>query len=449
MSEISISRRKALARGSQAIAAATVLPVIPNLTAKAAEGDVELFGDTEYYVDAVNGSDSNSGLSRTTPWQNLSKVANYPFAFGDFVFFKSGQTWTPKSFVTFLGGVHYATYGGDAPAIFDGAIPSFPFRVTGNEGSIENIVFQNSNKTGLVLNAPGAKRTNETANHGWRFSHCRFTKSTLHGVQQWRGGGGSDYVFRHCEFDGNKKFGFAGGEGLINCLFEDCSAHDNGITGITLYGWGQSSKNVLRRVSAYRNGQDGLNLGPNFGGEGGDDLIEDCVAYLNGLAVNDRTGIKSFLERTTIRRCVSHSNCLDFDNGHGIQLDFGAKDCRVYENTTYKNRNSGIAITDTGHEIVANISTDNFGNGLSLFGKVNDDLNIQGNFFVGNGFDGVQIDANAKAVRNATNIKMDGDHIFDPSLHANLISWNGALYPDLSSFTAATGFEARGRERPL
>ncbi len=448
MSEISISRRKALARGSQAIAAAVVLPVIPNLTAEAAEGDVELCGDTEYYVDAVNGSDSNSGLSRTTPWQNLSKVANYPFAFGDFVFFKSGQTWEPKSFVTFVGGVHYATYGGHAPALFGGAIPRFPFRITGNEGSIENIVFQNSNQTGLVLNAPG-KIPGETASHGWTFSYCRFTGSTLHGCQQFNGGEGSDYVFRHCEFDGNQLFGAAMGEGLINSLFEDCSAHDNGITGITIYGWGQSSKNTLRRVSVYRNGQDGLGLGPNLGGAGGDDLIEDCIAYLNGLAVNDRTGIKTFLERTTIRRCVSHSNCLGFNNGHGIQVDFGAKDCRVYENTTYKNRNSGISITGTGHDIVANVSIDNFGSGLEFFGKVNNDLNIQGNVFIGNGFDSVQIHAPRRAFKNAKNIKMDGDHIFDPSPHANLISWNGKKYPDLSSFNRATGLEARGRERPL
>ncbi len=37
-----ISRRTALARGGQAVAVAAILPVIPNIAAKAAEGDAEL-----------------------------------------------------------------------------------------------------------------------------------------------------------------------------------------------------------------------------------------------------------------------------------------------------------------------------------------------------------------------------------------------------------------------
>ncbi len=43
-----------------------------------------------YYVDAVNGNDSNDGLSPATAWKSLSKVASYPFVAGDNILFKRG-----------------------------------------------------------------------------------------------------------------------------------------------------------------------------------------------------------------------------------------------------------------------------------------------------------------------------------------------------------------------
>ncbi|GFZ79011.1 hypothetical protein GCM10008018_25720 [Paenibacillus marchantiophytorum] len=47
-----------------------------------------------YYVDAVNGSDSNDGLSHATAWQSLSKVNNMVFMPGDRILLKAGGVWT-------------------------------------------------------------------------------------------------------------------------------------------------------------------------------------------------------------------------------------------------------------------------------------------------------------------------------------------------------------------
>ncbi len=55
-----ISRRTALTRGGQAVAAAAVLPVISNIAADAAEGDAELL-DLEAQVTRLN-DEINAGL---------------------------------------------------------------------------------------------------------------------------------------------------------------------------------------------------------------------------------------------------------------------------------------------------------------------------------------------------------------------------------------------------
>lgn len=57
------------------------------LAAQAVPGD-------EYYVDSVNGSDSNPGTSVDAPWQTLAPVRDRAFQPGDVVHFKRGSSWT-------------------------------------------------------------------------------------------------------------------------------------------------------------------------------------------------------------------------------------------------------------------------------------------------------------------------------------------------------------------
>lgn len=47
-----------------------------------------------YYVDSVNGSDSNSGTSITSPWKTLAPVNGHSYSPGDTINFKRGSLWT-------------------------------------------------------------------------------------------------------------------------------------------------------------------------------------------------------------------------------------------------------------------------------------------------------------------------------------------------------------------
>jgi hypothetical protein len=50
--------------------------------------------NTTYYVDSVNGNDTNDGTSTSTAWRTLSKVNSMTFQPGDHILFKAGCTWT-------------------------------------------------------------------------------------------------------------------------------------------------------------------------------------------------------------------------------------------------------------------------------------------------------------------------------------------------------------------
>ncbi|WP_316811337.1 hypothetical protein [Pedobacter heparinus] len=51
---------------------------------------------TTYYVDNVNGNDSNNGTSTTTAWKNISKVNSVTFLPGNQILFKAGGSWTNR-----------------------------------------------------------------------------------------------------------------------------------------------------------------------------------------------------------------------------------------------------------------------------------------------------------------------------------------------------------------
>lgn len=51
---------------------------------------------TTYYI-STSGSDSNNGLSTSTPWRTLAKVASVTLGPGDQVLLKSGDTWTGET----------------------------------------------------------------------------------------------------------------------------------------------------------------------------------------------------------------------------------------------------------------------------------------------------------------------------------------------------------------
>lgn len=75
-----------------------------------------------YYIDSVNGNDSNTGTSPKSAWQSLEKVNETVFQPGDKLLFKSGSSWTgqlePKGSGTETSPITINKYGdGKNPAI--------------------------------------------------------------------------------------------------------------------------------------------------------------------------------------------------------------------------------------------------------------------------------------------------------------------------------------------
>jgi hypothetical protein len=75
-----------------------------------------------YYVDNVNGSDSNSGTSTSAPWKTIAKVNSSKFQPGDQILFASGRTWIegliPSSSGTSGNPITFGAYGtGEKPVI--------------------------------------------------------------------------------------------------------------------------------------------------------------------------------------------------------------------------------------------------------------------------------------------------------------------------------------------
>ena len=55
---------------------------------------ITMASSTTFYVDSVNGSDSNNGTSTTSAWQSLNKVSGHTFHAGDHILLKAGSKWT-------------------------------------------------------------------------------------------------------------------------------------------------------------------------------------------------------------------------------------------------------------------------------------------------------------------------------------------------------------------
>ena len=73
---------------------------------------------TSYYVDAVGGSDANSGQSTSLPWKTISKVVHSRFLPGDNILFKCGQTWREQLLPPSSGSpgspITFSSYGSGA-----------------------------------------------------------------------------------------------------------------------------------------------------------------------------------------------------------------------------------------------------------------------------------------------------------------------------------------------
>ena len=80
-----------------------------------------VFG-ADYYVDAINGNDNNSGTSLSQPWRSILKICYATFAPGDNIYFKRGCIWRNQLSIPNMGAqgtpITFSAYGsGDKPVI--------------------------------------------------------------------------------------------------------------------------------------------------------------------------------------------------------------------------------------------------------------------------------------------------------------------------------------------
>ncbi len=106
-----------IGKGSQStISPPTATPVPPTATPSGVTG-------TNYYVDSVSGSDSNSGTSTSSPWRSLTPVQNRTFQPGEAVNFKRGSFWSGGLTINNSGvqgqPITFRDYGSGTAPIFE------------------------------------------------------------------------------------------------------------------------------------------------------------------------------------------------------------------------------------------------------------------------------------------------------------------------------------------
>ncbi len=82
-----------------------------------------LFG-TNYFVDAIDGLDSNSGLSLSAPWKSLDKVNQTNFLPGDSILFKRSAVWEGTLYIRNTGNsaasIVFSSYGTGTKPLING-----------------------------------------------------------------------------------------------------------------------------------------------------------------------------------------------------------------------------------------------------------------------------------------------------------------------------------------
>lgn len=143
----------------------------------------ETIGNHTYYVDAITGSDSNSGTGAGLAWKTLHKVNATTFGPGDQILFKAGCSWTGQLYPKGSGSkgmpIAIGMYGsGNKPAIDgsgnDSAVKLF------NQQYWEINDMDVSNGGSTVAQRTGIYVTNDTTG---QLNHIKISHCNVHDIQ--------------------------------------------------------------------------------------------------------------------------------------------------------------------------------------------------------------------------------------------------------------------------
>jgi hypothetical protein len=301
---------------------------------------------TDYYIDYANGSNANDGTSQSTAFRDFQPVeSNGPVDLdpGDTVYVDPSSTVEFGDQTVTLIGVRGTA---DQPITIESLDPSTQAQVAfSNLGSsdgwnlagarhfqlkrIESYTTDISGRWGLRISQRGSDKSAayDVLVEDCTFHH--FDGNQFIGLANTR-----DCTFRRCVAhggrDGGNADGFAVTNGAANYLLVDCEAYDNADDGYDLRMADGNNPSTLRRCISHDNGIDGDGLGFKSGNA--------TTAGSTGGAMYER--------------CVSYNN-----PSYGFR--FSGEPGYIYNCTAFNNGNEGFYATDSGYDLVNNVTFQN------------------------------------------------------------------------------------------
>jgi hypothetical protein len=298
--------RKALAWGSLVLVVMLTAHVgsrsvfsepVQSVASVAADGDYRIFlplvskqCGSCFFVDSVNGSDSNPGTSEEKPWQTLAPVHATTFSPGSIVYFKRGSAWSGGLVIDDSGTagrpILFTTYGAGNTPVFSNPGSSDnrtrAVRIKGDYIILEGIMTQDAYEAGVEI-TEGADynivRDVEATQVGIGIliygQHNLITRNYIHDLHMVRNtpGGNDDYGAMGIVLsDSNNEVSY---NRLIRCI---ASSYDFGVDGGAIEWSGTADGNLVHHNYALDN--DGfLEVG---GGSARDAVVAYNVAINNG-----------------------------------------------------------------------------------------------------------------------------------------------------------------------
>lgn len=326
-----------------------------------------------YYVDSLNGSDANTGVSSSSAWQTIQRVNQTPHAPGDSILLKRGCVWQGTGFKangngSVLSPITLADYGdANLPLpVIDGVGPHEPAVLLQN---VQNWIVRNleltqhgqtpqnldpNNEKGkdadqysdeymrAVVHVLGLGPPNDpNCGEGCTVRNIRLENLIVHDGS-WNGiyASGGYYQLR------TATYGFV--DNLVIAGVESRNNHKAGIEITCTYYQTRiyATSNVMVLDShLHDNGGDGVMVGPVRNG-----LLDGNECDHNGRIRNARVGCWTWdSENTTIQFNESHHNMTPLTNnkardGSGFDLDLGTENGMIQYNWSHDNEGEGFLL---------------------------------------------------------------------------------------------------------
>jgi parallel beta-helix repeat protein len=361
---------------------------------------------TAYYVDSVNGSDSNPG-TQASPWKTIAKVNATTLSAGQSVFFLSGDTWREELIVSHGGTatspVTLGAYGSGASPIITGSnlvtagFTMYSPNVWEKAVTTQpNIVYFNGN-----LGTPVASPAKITAQFDWYWSsnilYVWSPANTDPGAYFQSPGieagarnraletNNTSYItingltFRdgNTPFDTTVAIGFTTVQGII---FTNCVVERGVATGISTGGNTTSASVTIENSTIRNNGGWGIYVDNQFTSA----TFSGNIIYGNGwrsvIDSQEYDGIEGALGNANIFGNTVYSNspvCVSAAYCHGIYADAGSANVNIYQNTVYGNLTGGGIKTRGSATIYQNTLYGNYGEGLQVGGNGSTNIVVQ------------------------------------------------------------------------